>query len=204
MLRSAVELSQREAYYLLIDSIVPRPIAWVTTVSASGVPNLAPFSFFTGVSAQPPTLAISIASRVTRGKDGAREVRPKDTLVNLRGTGEFIVHVAPGDCREQVLRSSENHPPEVDEIALCDLDTVPGSFTNLPRISSLPVAMECRLLREVGLGDPPTTLVIGEVLGWHIDDAMLGEDGRIYSEGWQPLARLGVEGFQALKDGMGS
>ena len=204
MLRSAADLSQREAYYLLIDSIVPRPIAWVTTVSASGVPNLAPFSFFTGVSAQPPTLAISIASRVIRGSDGTRQVRPKDTLSNLRETGEFIVHVAPADCRAQVLRSAENHAPEVDEIALCDFETVPASFTSPPRISALPVAMECRLLREVGLGDPPTTLVIGEVLGWHIDDAMLGEDGRIYSERWQPLARLGVEGFQPLKGGVPS
>ena len=196
MQRSASELSQRDSYYLLIDSIVPRPIAWVSTISAAGVPNLAPFSFFMGVSARPPTLALSIASLVTRDDEGARHVRPKDTLANLRETGEFIVHVAPAHHREQVLRSAERHPPELDEIALLNLETRIGNWTAVPRIPSLPVAMECRLLREVELGDPPTTLVIGEVLGWHVDDEVLGEDGRIYSACWQPLGRLGVEGFQ--------
>ena len=196
MRRSSAELSQREAYSLLVDSIVPRPIAWVSTASAAGVPNLAPFSFFTGVSARPPTLALSIASRVVRAADGSRQVRSKDTLTNLRETGEFIVHVTPMACRDQVLRSAEDHPPDLDEIALLDFETVQGSWTGAPRIPALPVAMECRLLHEVAFGDPPTTLVVGEVLGWHIDDAMLGEDGRIYSAGWEPLGRLGIEGFQ--------
>ncbi len=196
MQRSSSELSQRDSYYLLIDSIVPRPIAWVSTISAAGVPNLAPFSFFTGVSARPPTLALSISSLVTRDDSGVRHARPKDTLANLRETGEFIVHVVPGDHRQQVLRSAERHPPELDEIALLDLETQPGTWTAVPRIPSLPVAMECRLLRQVELGDPPTTLVIGEVLGWHVDEEVLGEDGRIYSARWQPLGRLGVEGFQ--------
>ncbi len=192
----AAGLSQREAYHLLIDSIVPRPIAWVSTLSAEGVPNLAPFSFFTGVSARPPTLALSIASLVTRAPDGSRQVRPKDTLANLRGNGEFIVHAVPSVCSSQVLRTAERHPPEVDEIDLVQFETVPGSWTKPLRIPSLPVAMECRLLQEVPLGDPPTTLIVGEILGWHVDDAMVGEDGRVYSARWKPLGRLGVEGFQ--------
>ncbi|MBJ96345.1 MAG: hypothetical protein CMP23_17935 [Rickettsiales bacterium] len=194
--RDAAALSRREAYFLLIDSIVPRPVAWVSTVSPAGVPNLAPFSFFTGLSAQPPTLVLSIASRLERGADGARSARAKDTLANLRATGEFIVHTAPKAKHAEVMASSENHPPEVDEAALVGLATVAGTWTSVPRVESLPVAMECRLLDELSVGDPPTTLVVGEVLGWHLDEAVVGDDSRLYSAHWEPLARLGVEGFQ--------
>jgi len=196
MQRAASEVSRREAYFLLIGSIVPRPIAWVTTVSPEGVRNLAPFSFFTGLSADPPTLVLSIATRVTKAADGSRNTRPKDTLRNLRESGEFIVHVAPAALRREVLQSAENHAPEVDEIALVDFATTPGSWTSVPRIPSLPVAMECRLLQEVPIGEPPTSLVIGEVLGWHVQERVVGEDGRLYSDRWGPLGRLGVEGFQ--------
>ncbi len=196
MQSAAGDLSRREAYFMLIDSIVPRPIAWVTTISEDGVPNLAPFSFFTGLSAKPPTLVLSIASRVSRSDDGGRQARPKDTLANLRAGGEFIVHSALGALRDSVLQSAENHPPEVDEISLLGFETTPGTWTSVPRIAALPLAMECRLLEEFSFGDPPTTLVIGEVLGWHVDDEMIGDDGRFYSSRWGPLGRLGVEGFQ--------
>ncbi len=196
MKRAASDLSRRESYFLLIDSIVPRPIAWVTTVSPEGVHNLAPFSFFTGLSAKPPTLVLCIATRVRKTGDGNREASPKDTLFNLRASGEFIVHVVPAALRSEVLRSAEDHPPEVDEASLLGLETTPGTWTDVPRLPALPVAMECRLVHELPLGEPPTTLVVGEVLGWHVDDAMVGEDGRVYSGRWDPLGRLGIEGFQ--------
>ena len=192
----AEELSRREAYFLLIDSIVPRPVAWVSTCSGDGVPNLAPFSFFTGVTANPPTVLLSIASRVERGPDGARTVRDKDTLANLRGSGEFIVHVSPRALLAEVMETSENHAPEVDEIGLVGFETVPGSWVSVPRIASLPIAMECRLLQELDVGQPPTTVVIGEVLGWHVAEGLRDAQGRISAADWGPLGRLGVDGYQ--------
>ncbi|HCP45605.1 MAG TPA: flavin reductase family protein [Deltaproteobacteria bacterium] len=193
---AASDLSRREAYFLLIDSIVPRPVAWVSTCAPDGIPNLAPFSFFTGVTADPPTVLLSIASRVDRGEDGARSVRAKDTLANLRGQGEFIVHVSPRRFLDQVIETSGSHPPEVDEISLVGFQTVPGSWVSVPRIPQLPIAMECRLLHELDVGDPPTTVVVGEVLGWHVAEGLRDEKGRISALDWGPLGRLGVDGYQ--------
>jgi len=139
---------------------------------------------------------LSIASRVERLPDGAPTVRPKDTLTNLRARGEFIVHVSPRRFLNQVIESSGSHAPEVDEISLVGFDTVPGSWVSVPRIAELPIAMECRLLHELDVGEPPTTVVVGEVLGWHVDDELRDDEGRIASVGWGPLGRLGVDGYQ--------
>jgi flavin reductase (DIM6/NTAB) family NADH-FMN oxidoreductase RutF len=180
----------------MIDTIVPRPIAWVTTRSAEGLPNLAPFSFFTGVTAAPPTLVFNVAPRVSRGPDGTRPTRDKDTLSNLRATGEFIVHVAPREHLARVALSAEPHDPETNEIELAKFATTPGTWVDVPRISALPIAMECRVSRLIPIGRLPTTMVLGEILGWHLHDDLVDEEGRVPSMGWGPLGRLGVEGYQ--------
>ena len=195
MIRSADGLSARDGYSLLIDSIVPRPIAWVSTRSAEGTPNLAPFSFFTGVTGAPPTLVFSVVPRSVRGPDGRKTSVEKDTLVNVRATGEFIVHAAPKTLRSQVVATSGDHPPDVDEIELVGLETVPGTWVDVPRVVSLPVAMECRLLQLIPVGRLPAVMVLGEVLGWHLRDDLVDAAGRIPSAGWGPLARLGIEGY---------
>jgi flavin reductase (DIM6/NTAB) family NADH-FMN oxidoreductase RutF len=189
-------MGTREAYQLLIDSIVPRPIAWLTTRAADGTPNLAPFSFFTGVTAAPPVVVVNIAPRVLRDADGGRTTRDKDTLANLRATGEFVVHVAPRAKRSEVVLSAAAHPPELDEIALAGLATVPGTWVDVPRITELPLAMECRVLQLVPVGRLPATMVLGQVLGWHVHDELVDAEGRVPSVGWGPLGRLGVEGYQ--------
>ena len=193
MHRAACDLSGREAYFLLVDSIVPRPVAWVSSRSRSGVGNLAPFSFFMGVSSRPPILALSLAKRIR--SEGPPRFAEKDTLQNIRETGEFVVHLAPAQRQEEVLRTGEPHAPEIDESALIGLDSVAGSWVDVPRFPGLPIAMECRLHQLIPLGEPTTHLVLGEVLGWHVWDQLLDHEGRIWAERWHPLARLGVDRF---------
>jgi len=196
MIRDASDLRARDAYFLMIDTIVPRPIAWVATRSADGVANLAPFSFFTGVTSAPPTVVVNLAPRVVRADDGTRTVLPKDTLANLRETGVFVLHVAPREHRSAVIQSARDHAPEVDEIALAGFETVEGTWVAAPRIPSLPVAMECRVSQMIEVGRLPATMVLGEIQGWHIHDALVDADGRAPSARWGPLGRLGVEGYQ--------
>lgn len=192
----AATLSGRRAYQLLIDTIVPRPIAWVTTVSPEGVPNLAPFSFFTGVTARPPTLALSISQRGERAPDGARTLHDKHTVANLRASGELIVHIPSRRHRDQVVASGEALPPDPRElVALGFSDIQPGTWVDVPRLGEAAVAMECRVEQIVPVGDPPVSLVLARVLGWHVREDLL-VDGRIPAAGIDPLARLGVDGYQ--------
>ena len=183
-------------YGLLTDSIIPRPIAWITTLSAGGVPNLAPFSFFTGVTARPPTLAVCIAAKRVVHPDGTSGFVLKDTARFISERGEFVVHPAPAGRMHAVDRSAENHREGVDVPALLGLKLAPGCRVAVPRLADLPVAMECRLDRIVSVGDPPTSMVLGEILCWHVDDRLLDADGRIAA--WDPLARLGVDGYGKL------
>lgn len=196
MIFEAAELSGGRAYQLMIDSIVPRPIAWVTTVSAGGVPNLAPFSFFSGVTSRPPTLSLSITKRVRRGADGGRQIEEKHTVQNLVATGELIVHVASRADRERVVASAAELPVDPRELQnLGFSDVVPGTWVAAPRLAELGVAMECRVDRIIPVGDPAVSLVLARILGWHVHDALL-VDGRIPVAGLDPLGRLGVDGYQ--------
>ena len=192
----AADLSGKQAYHLMIDAIVPRPIAWVTTVSAEGIPNLAPFSFFMGVTARPPTLALSVAPRTIRRDEGSRTIVEKHTIENLRATGELIVHMPSRGQRAQVVASGEGLPRAQGELAALGLhDVVPGDWVDVPRLAGARVAMECRLEQLVPVGDPPTQLVLARILGWHVAAEAL-VDGRIPVAGLDPLARLGVDGYQ--------
>lgn len=195
MIIDADRLSGRRAYELLIDCIVPRPIAWITTVSSQGVPNLAPFSFFMGVTARPPTLAVSIAAKAVRTEAG-RTFEDKHTLANLRASGELIVHIPSKQHGDQVRASGKDLPPDPAELAqLGFTDVQPGTWVDVPRLGEAAVAMECRVEQLVPVGAPAAHLVIARILGWHVDDALL-RDGRIPVAGLDPLGRLGVDGFQ--------
>lgn len=191
----ASDLSSRDAYFMLIDTVVPRPIAWTTTVGRDGVPNLAPFSFFMGVTGSPPTIAVSIAPKVVRHPDGTRDIEVKHTLANLRATGELIVHVAPAPLRDRVVASAAALPRSEGELHdLGFTDVVPGTWVGAPRLAELPVALECRVDRIVPVGHPATHLVLAEVLGWHVREDLF-VDGRVPSAGFHPLARLGIESY---------
>lgn len=189
----AAELRGRRLYELLVDTIVPRPVAWVLTLAPEGTPNLAPFSFFSGVCARPPTLSVSVASKPIV-VDGARRFVEKDTVRNARHHGHFTVHLAPASRRDEVAHTAEDHPPGTDVPAGLDLPSTPGTWGPIPWLADLPVAMECRLVEVVEVGDPANHLLLGEVLGWHVRDGLVGEGGRIASD-WDPLGRLGISGY---------
>ena len=158
----------RNVYKLLIGSIVPRPIAFVSTLSHDGVPNLAPFSFFTAVSANPPVICFSPMNRT--GGDPH-----KDTLRNIEATREFVVNVVSEDFAGAMNACSGEYPPEVDEFMVSGLTPVPSVRVKPPRVGESRVQMECRLLQVVAVSEKPLggCLVLGEVLLFHMDDAIV-------------------------------
>jgi flavin reductase (DIM6/NTAB) family NADH-FMN oxidoreductase RutF len=180
-IRDLASLPKRDVYRILSSLVIPRPIAWITTVDGAGRVNLAPFSAFMGIFG-PPMLAVSLGRR----QDGSL----KDTHRNLRERGEAVVHIADRPLLEALHASGEEVGPEVSEVERLGLATLPSLRVAPPRLAEVPVALECRLNREVELG-PATTLILLDVLVAHAAD-------RIYDEAqdcadasrWQPLARL--------------
>ena len=185
-------LDADEAYKLLVGAVVPRPIAWVSTLNAAGRVNLAPFSCFTFVSNDPPLLAISVGQRLGGLKDTPR---------NIESRGEFVVHIAHESQVGPLHESSEEHPPEVSETDLLGLATVPSRQVSVPRLVDAPVAMECRHAQTLEFGRLRTRLVLGEVLCFHVaEDLWTG--ARIDAERFRPLARLGGPRYARLGEVM--
>lgn len=175
----AKTLDDHASYRLLTGSIVPRPIAWVTSVNPdTGVVNLAPFSFFTGVSVLPPL--VLFASERRNGEK-------KDTVRNIEQTGEFALNLVTEDLAEQMVLTAADFPPEVSEAAEAGLELVPGDKIKVPLVAASPVKMECKLERIIEIGTSPHSLVIGEVVQWHIRDDL-------YSDGKIDMARLNALG----------
>ncbi len=158
-------------YQHLIRVIAPRPIAWVSTVSASGVTNLAPFSFFTGVGSRPPSVLFCPANR----RDGG----PKDTLKNILETQEFVINVVPYRLAEAMNLSSAELPSEESEFELTGVQVSDSAVVKAPGVSSSPVRMECRLLQHLALDDGPggANIVLGEIVHMHLDDNVLDSTG---------------------------
>jgi flavin reductase (DIM6/NTAB) family NADH-FMN oxidoreductase RutF len=157
-----------DIYKLMIGSIVPRPIAFVSTRAEDGSLNLAPFSYFTACSANPPCVLFSCSSR----GPGAP---PKDTLANVRATGEFVVNIVSEEFATQMNITSAECPPSVDEFQLSGLTPIPSERVKPPRVAESHIQMECRVKELVTVSDQPGggTVVIGEVLLFHIDSAVL-------------------------------
>ena len=174
-----------EVYQLLVGAVTPRPIAWVTTLSAVGVVNLAPFSFFNAFGANPPIVVFSPTLR----RDGSK----KDTLINLESLGEFVVNAATAPLAEKVNLTSKEIPPSDSEVSLAGLTTVPSVKVKPPRIAESPVNLECKVRQIIpcGTGAIAANLVIGEVVMMHVADAVLDEKGRIDPRKLQTVARLG-------------
>ncbi len=171
---------------LLNSVIVPRPIAWVSTVDTQGVRNLAPFSFFNIVSSAPPILMVSINQR-----DG----RPKDTLTNILATHEFVVNVVDEEMVQQMNCTSGNYPPEVDEFKVAGLAPAPSVKVQAPRVSAAPISLECALVQTLKFPRSSYTVVFGEVVFVRIDDRVLNERGRVDAEKLKPIGRLGGRGW---------
>ena len=169
------ELSSRQSHRLLTASVLPRPIAWVSTCSG-GVANLAPYSFFTVVSSDPPVLQfVSIGL--------------KDTVRNIRETGEFVVCVAPQALMEQVNATGEYVAPDVDEYDLAGLEREASARVAPPRVAGSPIAFECRLRSETEIGNG--LVVLGDVVHVAVSEAVLGDDDLPLAERFGPLGRLG-------------
>jgi len=177
------ELDTHAVYKLLIGSVVPRPIAWVSTISPAGVLNLAPFSFFTVASCEPPMVSVTF---VRRGHLDASP--PKDTLSNIEATGEYVVNVVAVALGDAMAKSAVVYPPDVDEFEIAGLTTAECEVVSVPRVLEAPISMECRV--EAVLQPGSDVVVIGRVLRFHFREGILQDNGRVDLVGLNPLARL--------------
>lgn len=173
-----------EVYSLLVGCVIPRPIAFVSSLSSNGIPNLAPFSFFNAGGAHPPSL---VFSPVTSGAG-----RNKDTLNNVRATREYVVHISPWGLRERMNQASADYAPEVDEFVEAGFTKVASKKVKAWRAAECPVAMECRLFQivEHGAGPLRANYVIGEVVYFHILESLF-VNGRIDAAALDAIGRLG-------------
>jgi len=175
--------------------VVPRPIGWISTLSADGIANLAPFSQFQNITYDPPIVMIA-ANQSTTGKR-------KDTVVNVESTGEFVWNMATYDLREAVNVSSREFPPDIDEFEQIGLAKLPSLVVKPPRVAESPVHFECRHLQTIripGNGDMGSAdIVLGRVVKIHIRDDALTPDGRIDIEKIKPLARLGYHNYTCVE-----
>jgi flavin reductase (DIM6/NTAB) family NADH-FMN oxidoreductase RutF len=188
----------RDIYQLMIGSIVPRPIAFVSSISAAGIPNLAPFSFFTGVSADPPVVCFC---PMVRGNGTT-----KDTLNNIRETKEFVVNIVSEEIARQMNLCSGEYPPEVDEFNVSGLTPLPSDLVRPSRVAESPVQMECRLNQIVEISTKPLggSMVFGEIVRFHLRDGLL-RDGlasgsKIDPDKLDAIGRMGGPTYTRTRD----
>lgn len=186
-------MAETDVYKIVAGCIVPRPIGFVSTVSAGGIPNAAPFSFFNGVSHAPPLLCLSIAKRED-------DSGPKDTLANILETGEFVVNVVDEDLAEAQDRCAQRFPPKVDEIQAIGLTPVPSVAVKAPAILESPVNFECRLVQHVALPESAYTLVIGRIFHFHIRADILLPNGYIDPQRLQAVGRMTGNSYAFTRD----
>jgi flavin reductase (DIM6/NTAB) family NADH-FMN oxidoreductase RutF len=187
------DTSYQDCYRLMVGSIVPRPIALVSTVSGGGVRNLAPFSYFTAVASKPPTLCFCPGRRHPGGER-------KHTLVNVEETKEFVVNVVSVAMAERMNLTAADYPPDVDEFDVSGFTPIPSERVAPFRVKESPIQLECALDRIVLIGEPAaggSALVIGEIVLFHVSDEIV-TDGRIDIGKLDPLARLSGGDYAAL------
>jgi len=184
-------LDAATAHDLLKGCVVPRPVAWVTTVGERGVVNAAPYSCFTFLATEPPMVCFCVEPR----PDG----RPKDTLRNLQATGDFVVNVVDEDLAEAMNRTAEDLPPDVSELEAVGLAAAPGERVRSPRIARCPVSLECRVRQVLELGRSRHRLVIGEVLLFHVRDELY-RDGQIDVRRLRAVGRLAGNLYARQRD----
>ena len=176
-------LTKKQNYKLLSGSIIPRPIAFVTTQSETGVMNAAPFSFFNVVNSAPPMIMIS-----TTRSNGKR----KDTAINIEQTRQFVVHITDNNIVEEVNKTAAPVDIELNELERTSLNLVNSEVIDVPGIAQAKVRMECKLDRIIPLGDKleGSDLIIGEVVMFHVADDVYYEDSKINPETLQAVSRL--------------
>ncbi|MEZ4575932.1 MAG: flavin reductase family protein [Vampirovibrionales bacterium] len=189
-------LDNKARYKLLIGSVVPRPIAFVSTVNRQGQTNLAPFSFFTACGSSPMRVCFV---PMIRSSDGQK----KDTLRNIEATKEFVVHVVSESFVRQMSQTAGEYPPDISEFDEAGLTPVPSTVVKPPRVAEALVAMECRLHQLVELGDAVGhgTIVVGDVVALHFDESVLDEaEGKVRLDVLSPIGRLAGNSYCRITD----
>jgi flavin reductase (DIM6/NTAB) family NADH-FMN oxidoreductase RutF len=181
-------------YKLLLGSVVPRPIAFVSTVNPEGAFNVAPFSFFTVASANPPVLVFSVGRRANRDPR-------KDTLRNISTAREFVVNVVSEEFGPNMNLCAGEYPPEMDEFQISGLTPIPSDLVKAPRVAESHINMECRLLYTIELSGLVSGghLVLGEVIRFHIDDAYF-HDYRIDPDKLRAIGRMAGNSYTRTLD----
>ncbi len=192
MIIDPLKINPRDAYQLLIGSVVPRPIGWISTISEDGTFNLAPYSFFMGVTGDPPTVAVSCNKR-----HGAK----KDTLANIEANGELVLNLAVEELAEQMNASSAEFSPAVDEFAACGLTPAPSQVVRPPRVAESPVNIECKLQQIIYTGrNESTGLIIAEAKLWHVRDDLVTPQGTIDVTRLHAIGRLSASWYTRTHD----
>jgi len=170
--------------------VVPRPIGWISTLSQNGIRNLAPYSFFNGVSTDPHIVMFASAGR-------------KDSQRNIEETGEFVCNFAGWDQREQMNASSATVGPDIDEFLLAGLEGEPAQLVRPPRVKGAPAHLECIYMQTVELrsrnGRHSYDMILGEVVGIHIDDRFI-HDGMVDTAAMKPVSRLGYHDYAMVDE----
>ena len=180
---------------LMTGAILPRPIGWISTINANGQPNLAPYSFFNMVCANPPTVVFCPMIRST-------DRETKDTLNNIKWNREFVVNFVTEGLAEAMNLSSQETFPEVDEFELAGLTPAPSTAIKAPRVAESPVHLECKLTQIVEIGNNPGggSVVIGEVVHLHVDDGILLGEDKIDLAAFRPIGRLAGGAYVRMTD----
>ena len=191
---AAKDLTPHERYKLLISFVLPRPIAWITTIGPTGVVNAAPFSFFNVFGEDPPLIMVAINKR----PDG----RLKDTWLNIERTGQFVVNLTDEPLARAMHDSSGDFPPTVGEPAYLGLKLAPSIDVRPPRLADAPWSMECRTWQVINVKDD-RQLVIGEGLRFHIRDELWDPKAmRVHMERYHPVGRMFADRYCRTDDRM--
>jgi flavin reductase (DIM6/NTAB) family NADH-FMN oxidoreductase RutF len=178
-------LDSREGYRLLTSIVVPRPIAWVSSMGSDGSTNLAPFSFFNVVGNSPPTIMISI---------GERKGNSKDTLRNIKETGEFVINIADEKLSERMVLTSGDWSYGTNEFEQAELEALPSVQVKPPRVKDAAVAMEVKATQIIAVEGTVSTMLLGHIIYFHIRQDLLRDDGSVDANLLNPVVRLG--GFE--------
>ncbi len=188
------ERERRDNFRTLLSCVLPRPIAFVSTLSDKGVANLAPFSFFNGVGSNPPAVIFSPCTRA----DGTL----KDTILNLKALPECVVNVVPFSIKDAMNEASYAFAPEISEFEVAGFTPLPSKFVRPARVAESPVQMECRLLQIVPVGNGPLSanVCVCEVLCFHIAEDIALPDGTADVGKIDLIARLGGDDYSTIRD----
>lgn len=187
------EMGIRDVYTLMVQLITPRPIAWVSSISEAGVTNLAPYSFFNGVGANPPSVLFCPVNR----RDGSQ----KDSLINVLETSEFVVNVVSSNHAELMNQTSADFDSEISEFDHLDIATNDSIKVKPPRVAASLAQFECKLLQHIELAKGPggANVVIGEIVMLHVDDSIIN-DGTVLPADIDTVGRLGGKSYAKTTD----